>query len=234
MTTSIRASGLAVVVVSGGLDSVTLSYLLASEHWRLHLLAFDYGQRHVRELESARKTAHRLDARFDLVDLRSLGSLLKGSALTDDVPVPDGHYAAESMRVTVVPNRNAVFLAAATAVAVAEGAELVAIGIHAGDHAIYPDCRPAFTERFEEAMRLGNEGFIDPAWRVHTPFANLNKGDIVRLGAELEVPFAETWSCYKGGLRHCGTCGTCVERREAFAIAGVADPTEYAEVESVA
>src|SRR5439155_22976036 len=99
------------------------------------------------------------------------GPLLNASALTDDLPVPDGHYAAESMRVTVVSNRNAVFLATATAVAVAEGAELVAIGIHAGDHAIYPDCRPAFAERFQEAMRLGNEGFISREWKVYIPFA---------------------------------------------------------------
>jgi 7-cyano-7-deazaguanine synthase len=234
VTASVGSRGLAVVVVSGGLDSVTLSHLLASENWRLHLLAFDYGQRHVTELGSAHRTARRLNARFDLIDLRSLGSLLKGSALTDDIAVPDGHYEAETMKVTIVPNRNAVFLAAATAVAAAEGAQLVAIGIHAGDHAIYPDCRPAFAARFHEAMKLGNEGSLHPGWRVYTPFAHLHKADIVRLGAGLGVPFAETWSCYKGGVRHCGTCGTCVERQEAFDLAGIADPTEYEEVESVA
>lgn len=218
---------LAVVVVSGGMDSVTLAHVLANEGWRLHILAFDYGQRHSKELSSARACAERLSASFDIVDLRALGPLLKGSALTDDIPVPDGHYEAETMRVTVVPNRNAIFLAVATAVAVARDATAVAIGIHAGDHAIYPDCRPAFTTRFADAMLFANEGFIAHAWQLLTPFAEIDKAEIVRRGAQLGVPFAETWSCYKGGQVHCGTCGTCVERREAFELAKVADPTMY-------
>lgn len=217
----------AIAIVSGGLDSTTLAYLLRSEGHDLHLLSFDYGQRHKKELHFARLTANRLDAEWDLVDFRAISALLKGSALTDDIPVPDGHYAEESMKVTVVPNRNAMMLAVAYAVAVAEGAQMVATGVHAGDHFIYPDCRPAFINAFDAMQRVATEGFSDPNLCLHAPFVHIGKHDIVRIGAGLSVPYADTWSCYKGQEKHCGTCGTCVERKEAFELAGVADPTEY-------
>jgi 7-cyano-7-deazaguanine synthase len=217
-----------VALVSGGLDSVTLAHLLHHRgHAPLHLVSVDYGQRHVRELDEARACAGRLGARWDCIDLRSLGRLLGGSALTDeDVAVPDGHYADETMRITVVPNRNAVMLAAAHAVAVAEGASMVAAAFHAGDHPIYPDCRPEFVDAYRRMQTLATEGFAPPGMLV-TPFLHLDKTAIVREGARLRVPFERTWSCYRGGERHCGRCGTCVERREAFALAGVADPTGY-------
>lgn len=219
----------AVAVVSGGLDSAVLAHHLRSEGWDLRLLSFDYGQRHVREVEHARRLAAALDAAHDVVDLRSAGALLSGSALTDDaVDVPDGHYTDESMKATVVANRNAIFVQVAVGVAVAEGAAAVAVGIHAGDHPIYPDCRPAFVEAAERLALVANEGFVADGFRVLAPFLRWSKADIVRRGADLDVPFADTWSCYRGADRHCGTCGTCVERREAFADAGVADPTEYA------
>ena len=134
----------AIAIVSGGLDSVTLAYLLHAEGYELHLLSFDYGQRHKKELAFAELCAKRLRADFDVVDLSSITRFLKGSALTDAIPVPDGHYAAPNMAITVVPNRNAMMLSVAYAVAVAEQAPVVAIGVHAGDHFIYPDCRPAF------------------------------------------------------------------------------------------
>ena len=217
----------AVAVVSGGLDSVTLAHLLNSEGHDLHLISFNYGQRHIKEIEFARRCAERLDAAFDIIDLSSLGRLLKGSALTDDIAVPHGHYAAPSMAITIVPNRNAIMLTVAYGVAVAEDAEIVAAGMHAGDHPVYPDCRPAFIESFAAMQRIAVEGCGHPQLRLHTPFVNFNKTDIVALGARLKVPFEETWSCYEGGELHCGRCGTCVERREAFELAGVADPTDY-------
>lgn len=217
----------AVAIVSGGLDSVTLAHLLAAEGYELHLLAIDYGQRHRKELAFAVKCAHRLGARFDQVDLSSVGRLLGGSALTDAIAVPDGHYAESSMKITVVPNRNAIMLSIAYGVAVARKAEAVAIGVHAGDHFIYPDCRPAFIGTFEAMQDRAVEGFGHPNLHIEAPFLNLTKADIVRVGHQLGVPFAETWSCYKGGDAHCGTCGTCVERREAFSLAGVDDPTTY-------
>jgi 7-cyano-7-deazaguanine synthase len=217
----------AVGIISGGMDSVTLAHVLASEGHTLHLLSFNYGQRHKKELEFARQCAHRLGATHDVIDLSGAGVCLKGSALTDDIAVPDGHYAEETMKVTVVPNRNAIMLAIAYGVAVAEQAEIVAIGVHAGDHFIYPDCRPTFIDAFDVMQRIAVESFGHPQLRLYAPFVHIGKHDICAIGARLGVPYAETWSCYKGGALHCGTCGTCVERREAFALAGVPDPTEY-------
>jgi 7-cyano-7-deazaguanine synthase len=217
----------AIVIVSGGLDSVTLAYLLHTEGYHLHLLAFDYGQRHKKELTFAALCAQRLEAAFDIIDVSHLGTYLKGSALTDDIAVPDGHYAAPTMAITVVPNRNAIMLALAYGIAVAEQAELVAIGAHGGDHFVYPDCRPAFIAAFDAMERRAVEGFGHPALRLEAPFLHMGKHQIVSLGRTLQVPFQDTWSCYKGGERHCGTCGTCVERREAFQLADVPDPTAY-------
>ncbi len=217
----------AIAVVSGGLDSVTLAYLLHSEGFDLHILSYDYGQRHSKELDFARRCAQRLDAQHDIVNLSSVGALLKGSALTDDIDVPEGHYAAPNMAITVVPNRNAIMLAVAYGAAVSDGAEVVAVGFHGGDHFIYPDCRPEFVETFDAMERRAVAGFGHPDLRLYAPFITIGKHDIVTLGAKLNVPFQDTWSCYKGAERHCGKCGTCYERKEAFALAGVADPTEY-------
>jgi 7-cyano-7-deazaguanine synthase len=207
---------------------VTLVHLLREEGYDLHLLAFNYGQRHAKELQFARQCSDRIGAAFDVVDLSVLGHFLKGSALTDDIPVPYGHYAAPSMAVTVVPNRNAIMLAVAYGVAVAENAAIVATGVHAGDHPIYPDCRPEFIHAFDAMERLAVAGCGNPELRLHAPFVDFKKQDIVALGARLGVPFAQTWSCYEGGELHCGRCGTCVERKEAFQLAGVPDPTAYA------
>lgn len=216
----------AVAVVSGGLDSTVLLYLLRSEGWALRGLSFDYGQRHVRELDVARAIAADLGVTHDVVDLRSVGALLTGSALTDrSVEVPAGHYTDDSMKATIVSNRNAIFASVAIGVAVSEGADAIALGVHAGDHTVYPDCRPEFIAATEHQARIANDR---PDLRVLAPFVDKSKADIVRCGAELGVPMARTWSCYEGGDLHCGTCGTCVERREAFDLAGVSDPTSYA------
>ena len=218
-----------VVVVSGGMDSVTLAHHVQAHRYEPHLFSVDYGQRHVKELEMARHCAVRLGAQHTVVELPALSRLAAGSALTsDEVDVPLGHYAAPTMKATVVANRNMVFLSLAASLAVTLGAEAVATGVHAGDHAIYPDCRPEFIEAMTRALRLATEGFAVPGFRVHAPFVSMTKADIVATGARLQVPFEQTWSCYKGGELHCGQCGTCVERKEAFALAGVADPTAYA------
>ena len=214
-----------IVVCSGGLDSVVLAHKVAAEKTLTRLVSFDYGQRHKKELDHARRCAARLRVPHDVVDIAAVGHLLTGSALTSGEAVPDGHYAEESMRVTVVPNRNAIMLAIAFGVAAAEQADAVAAAVHGGDHFIYPDCRPDFIEAFEKMQLHALDGLARIA--LYTPFLRLGKGDIVRAGARLGVPFAETWSCYKGGAAHCGRCGTCVERREAFHRAGIDDPTPY-------
>lgn len=219
----------AIAIVSGGLDSVTLAHTLKAEGYDLHLLSFDYGQRHAKELDFAQRCAETLGAQWSLVDLSTVTPLMAGSALTDTVPVPHGHYAAENMRVTVVPNRNAVMLAIAYAAAVSEQADIVATGVHSGDHFIYPDCRPEFVQAFDAMERLATRGYAAPGLRLYAPFVAMTKADIVRRGAVLGVDYSATWSCYKGGAVHCGTCGTCVERKEAFALAGVSDPTIYQE-----
>ena len=219
----------AIAIVSGGLDSVTLAYLLRSQGYDLHLLSFDYGQKHRKELEFARQCAKDLGADFDVVDLSGFSHLIGGSALTDaNIAVPHGHYAAPNMAITVVPNRNAIFLTLAYGVAVAEKANRVAIGVHGGDHFVYPDCRPDFLIQFEKMQFLAVGGFGAPDLELEAPFCALDKTGIVREGARLGVPFEKTWSCYEGGDLHCGQCGTCVERIEAFAQAGVPDPTIYA------
>ncbi len=224
----------AVAIVSGGMDSVTLAYLMASEGYDLNILAFDYGQRHKKELGYAEHCAKRLEASFEVVDLSGVGRLLSGSALTDDIDVPHGHYAEKTMAVTVVPNRNAIMLSVAYGAAVARGAEVVAAAVHAGDHYVYPDCRPVFIEAFDRMERFAVEGFGDEKLHLHAPFVHKTKAEIVEVGTELGVPYEETWSCYEGGEVHCGLCGTCTERKEAFELAGVPDPTAYQDRQAAA
>lgn len=225
-----------IVICSGGLDSVTLAYKAAKESTLIGLISFDYGQRHKRELGYAAIAAKALGVPHHILDISHVGKMLSGSALTDNLDVPDGHYAEENMKVTVVPNRNAIMLAIAYGVASAQGADRVAAAVHGGDHFIYPDCRPGFIRAFETMQNHALEGYSNIS--LFTPFLEKTKADIVAEGARLGVDFANTWSCYKGGEIHCGRCGTCVERREAFDIAGVADPTAYADpdywVETVA
>ncbi|MFF0147004.1 7-cyano-7-deazaguanine synthase [Amycolatopsis sulphurea] len=218
----------AIVIASGGLDSTVLAYWLAARGAKLTLLSFDYGQRHRVELEHAADIASLLGCPQKTIELATLGRLLAGSALTDTVvPVPDGHYTDESMRATIVPNRNAIILDIAVAVAIVSKADVVAFGAHAGDHAIYPDCRPEFVERFTRTVRAANEGLLASDFEVLAPFLAHSKTDIVRIGAALGVPFERTWSCYRGQAMHCGTCGTCIERKEAFESNGLPDPTTY-------
>ncbi len=216
-----------IVICSGGLDSVSLAHKVAAENELIGLVSFDYGQRHRKEVEFAEAAASRLSVPFDLIDIRQVGQFLSGSALTDDVSVPDGHYAEETMKVTVVPNRNAIMLTIAFGVAAAKQADAVAAAVHGGDHFIYPDCRPAFVDAFQAMQDKALDGYADV--KLYTPFVHIPKSAIVTEGARHNTPFVETLSCYKGGAVHCGRCGTCVERREAFALAGIDDPTDYAD-----
>lgn len=214
-----------VVVFSGGLDSTVLLSKLLAEGRECLALTLEYGQRHAREIASAQAVCALLGVRHQVADLRALAPLWGGNSLTDPaVPVPDGHYTEERMKVTVVPGRNLVFLAVGAAWAMAERADSLAYGAHGGDHTIYPDCRPEFTDALAPAIALADWNAV----RLEHPFAGMTKTDIVRLGAALGAPMRLSWSCYKGGARHCGLCATCVERKEAFANAGVPDPTDYA------
>ncbi|WP_114593934.1 7-cyano-7-deazaguanine synthase QueC [Euzebya pacifica] len=216
----------AVTVLSGGMDSTVLAHLSKGLNEKVDLVSVDYGQRHRTELEFAARTADKLGCRHDVVSL-PIGEALS-SALTDtDVDVPHGHYAEDNMAVTVVPNRNAILISVAYGIAVARGATTVQVGVHAGDHFVYPDCRPAFVDQLGVALKTGNEGFGQV--ELVAPFVHQSKTDICRLGDVLGVDWTDTWSCYEGGAVHCGRCGTCVERREAFRDAGVEDPTEYAD-----
>jgi 7-cyano-7-deazaguanine synthase len=216
-----------IVLLSGGMDSAALLGHLLSLGYRVDCLAVDYGQRHHRELRAARAVAGHYGARFDVADLSGISRLLTGSALTDqNVPVPHGHYADTSMRATVVPNRNAILIMLAAGVAAARGAQYVATAVHAGDHPIYPDCRPEFITAADQATRAGTAGYGDV--HVIAPFVQSTKAEIAATGARLGVPLHLTWSCYTGGAAHCGQCGTCTERAEAFEVAGLTDPTTYA------
>jgi len=213
----------AVAIVSGGMDSVTLVYYLKSLGMDLHLLCFNYGQRHVKELQYAKLCAQTLNIEYDIVGMGQLGVLLKGSALTDNIDVPEGHYENENMKTTVVPNRNAIMLSIAYGVAVAEKANFVATGVHSGDHTIYPDCRSEFIDAFNLASQIATDTKIE----ILAPFVHFTKIEIIKLGTNLGVNYSDTWSCYKGLVHHCGKCGTCVERKEAFMLAKIEDPTIY-------
>jgi 7-cyano-7-deazaguanine synthase len=218
-----------IVVCSGGLDSVSLAHRIADLEELVGLISFDYGQRHRKELDYAALCAKRLGVFHQIIDMTAVGAQLTGSALTDDIAVPDGHYAEETMRVTVVPNRNAIMLAIAFGVAAARKADAVAIAVHGGDHFIYPDCRPGFIDAFQLMQNHALDGYASV--KLLAPYVNGSKADIVTDGAQHGTPFSATWSCYKGGAKHCGRCGTCVERREAFHHAGIQDPTEYEDAE---
>ncbi|MGB0409917.1 MAG: 7-cyano-7-deazaguanine synthase QueC [Opitutales bacterium] len=212
-------------IYSGGLDSTVLLYHLREAGHALHALSVNYGQRHSCELDCAAELCRRLAIPHRVADLTGIRSLLAGSSLTSpEIEVAEGHYTEESMKTTVVPNRNMILLALATGHALSIGAEQVAYAAHSGDHAIYPDCRNEFADAMAEAMALCDWKQV----QLSRPFVDWSKADIAQRGAELGVPFELTWSCYKGGALHCGRCGTCIERREAFDLAGVKDPTRYA------
>lgn len=214
-----------VVLCSGGMDSVTALHWAAREHALLAAVSFDYGAKHNhREIPFAREHAAKLGVRHEVVALPFVNQLFASDLLSSGGEIPEGHYEAANMKQTVVPFRNAVMLSIATGLAESIGAEGLVIAAHGGDHAIYPDCREDFMRAMSDTMRLGTYAQV----QLLRPFIAMTKGEIAAAGARLGIDFARTWSCYKGGEIHCGKCGTCVERREAFAIAGLDDPTTYA------
>ncbi len=213
-----------VVLCSGGMDSVTALYWARREHRVAVAVSLDYGAKHNhREIPFAIDHARRVGARHETIALEFVNRLFASDLLQSGGEIPEGHYEAETMKQTVVPFRNAIMLSIACGLAESVGAEGLVIAAHGGDHAIYPDCREDFMRAMGDAMRLGTYAGV----QLLRPFIALNKGQIAAEGARLGVDFAQTWSCYKGGPVHCGKCGTCVERREAFLQAGIEDPTSY-------
>lgn len=213
-----------VVLLSGGMDSTTLAYYMKNLGREVYPITFFYGQKHQKELEMAYKTCEKLGLTYKLKDI-DIDELAPSALTRKDIEVPEGHYEAESMKLTVVPNRNMVFLSLATAYAIGIGATEVAYAAHSGDHAIYADCRPVFVEAMREAILLCDDVGI----YFRTPFIYLDKKDILEIGQTLGVDYSLTWSCYRGGELACGLCGTCVERLEAFSKLGIEDPIKYKE-----
>lgn len=210
------------IIVSGGMDSITLLY---DRKDRIALaLSFDYGSNHnSREIPYAQLHCQRLGIRHIVIPLDFMHQYFTSSLLEGAEAIPDGHYADENMKSTVVPFRNGIMLSVAIGIAESNGLKKVLIANHGGDHAIYPDCRPDFISAINKAAMSGTYLNVE----VDAPYTNISKTDIARRGAALGIDYSETWSCYKGGAVHCGTCGTCVERKEALHDAGIDDKTEY-------
>ena len=212
------------IIVSGGMDSITLLYDKKDE---IALgISFDYGSNHnAREIPFAKMHCERLGIKHIVINLGFMHQYFKSSLLEGADAIPEGNYAEENMKSTVVPFRNGIMLSIAIGIAESNNLKKVFIANHGGDHTIYPDCRPEFIKAIDEAATAGTYVKV----RIEAPYTNITKTDIARRGAELGINYAETWSCYKGGEKHCGKCGTCVERKEALELAGITDPTEYEE-----
>jgi len=213
-----------VVLCSGGMDSVTALHWARAHHTVAAAVSFHYGAKHNDcEIPFAAEHARALGVRHEVISLPFVDQLFASDLLKSGGEIPEGHYADETMKKTVVPFRNAILLSIACGFAESVGASGLVIAAHGGDHAIYPDCREDFMRAMGDAMRLGTYAQV----QLLRPFIALTKGQIAAESARLGVDLGRTWSCYKGGARHCGRCGTCVERREAFAEAGLPDPTVY-------
>lgn len=213
-----------VVIFSGGLDSTTLLYHLKDAGHELAALAVNYGQRHSRELNCARDICQTIGVELTTLELSGLAQVFGRNSLSDSsVEIPKGNYQQDSMQQTTVPNRNMILLSIATGWAISNDYQTVAFGAHSGEYTPYPDCRPEFAEAMNIAAQLCD-------WKplhIVAPFVDWTKSDIVRRGADLGVPFESTWSCYVGGQKHCGRCGTCLDRKLAFKGSGSDDPTIY-------
>ena len=210
------------MVLSGGVDSVTMLH----EYADTIALAvnFLYGSNHnEREAACARLHCQQLGIELVEINLAFMGEYFHSSLLDGAEAIPDGHYADENMRSTVVPFRNGIMLSVAAGLAESSGLTEIYIANHSGDHSIYPDCRPEFIDAMAEAVRTGTYEDV----KLMAPYTYLDKAEIVRHGARLGIDYSTTYSCYKGGATHCGTCGTCVERREAMKAPGVNDTTVY-------
>jgi 7-cyano-7-deazaguanine synthase len=213
-----------IVVLSGGMDSVAALYWAKKNHEVVKTISFNYGSKHNdQEYKYAKTQSDLLGVENIRVDLLEIGKYLKSDLLKSGGDIPEGHYADPSMKKTVVPFRNGIMLAIAAGIAESNKAQAIILGNHFGDHAIYPDCRAEFVNPMAEAIKKGTYLGIE----LLTPFTFMGKHDIAKLGSELGVDFSKTYSCYNGREKHCGKCGTCFERKEAFELAGLIDPTEY-------
>jgi len=213
----------AVVILSGGMDSTTLLYEAEKKYNKVYALSFNYNQKHKKELEQAIKSCKKLNIEHKIMDLSVLNELAPSSLTRDDWEVPEGHYADDNMKETVVPNRNMVMLSLATSYAIGLGANKLLYGAHSGDHDIYPDCRLEFVEQLKRTIDLCDWNPV----KLEAPYLEIDKGDIVIIGKELGVDYGLTWTCYKGKELACGKCGSCVERLEAFEKANIKDPVLY-------
>ena len=210
------------IILSGGMDSVTLLYDKKDEI--AVAVTFDYGSNHnKREEEFAKYHCNELGIEHIIIPLTFIHDYFKSSLLEGASAIPDGHYEDETMKSTVVPFRNGIMLSVACGLAESRELEKVLIANHFGDHAIYPDCRKGFIDAMSEAMKCGTYKGIT----IDAPYTTITKTDIAKIGKSLGIDYSKTYSCYKGGEKHCGKCGTCVERKEALAGAGIEDHTEY-------
>ncbi|MBA6233769.1 MULTISPECIES: 7-cyano-7-deazaguanine synthase QueC [unclassified Colwellia] len=212
-----------VVIYSGGMDSFTVLNRALHDGKEVFALTFDYGQRHVKEIEYASTVCQSLNVNHKVIDISSINQLLAGSSLTDDIDIPQGHYEAESMKSTVVPNRNMILLSLAVGYAVSVGASQVYYGAHSGDHAIYPDCRPEFVMKMNEVCKIANYESVE----IFSPYLTVTKSDILTDGLKMGLKYDNTWTCYNGREKACGQCGACQERLEAFSDNNMTDPLNY-------
>ena len=214
----------ALVILSGGLDSTTALYWAIKEYDEVETLTFNYGSKHNDiENEYAKKTCEKLGIKNTVIKIGFINDYFKSDLLKSGGEVPEGDYSQENIKNTVVPFRNGIMLSIGAGFAESNDCDVIILGNHSGDHAIYPDCRPEFIENIEKAIYFGTDKHI----KVVSPFCLKSKGDIVKIGNELGVDFSLTYSCYKGKEKHCGKCGTCRERKKSFELVGVKDPTEY-------
>jgi len=212
-----------VVIYSGGMDSFTVLHNAIRAGHQVYALSFNYGQRHVKELICAQNVCQELGIHHKIVDISAINQLIGGSSLTDDIEVPEGHYAADNMKSTVVPNRNMILLSLAVGYAVSLDAQAVYYGAHSGDHFIYPDCRPEFVQKMHDVCQIANYEPVD----IISPYLHQTKIEILKDGLAMGLDYSKTWTCYNGREKACGKCGSCQERLEAFALNQVTDPLPY-------
>lgn len=213
----------AVVIFSGGMDSFTVLNKAIIDGIEVYALSFNYGQRHKKELDYAARACKNLGVHHKIVDISAINQLIGGSSLTSDIDIPEGHYEQETMKSTVVPNRNMILLSMAIGYAVSIEATKVYYGAHSGDHAIYPDCRPEFVVKMNDVSAIANYEPVE----IVCPYLMVSKTAILTDGLKMGLDYGQTWTCYNGREKACGKCGACQERLEAFSLNNSQDPLEY-------
>ena len=212
-----------VVIYSGGMDSFTVLNRALKDGKHVYALTFDYGQQHVKEIDYAANVCEELNVEHKIIDISAINQLLAGSSLTDNINIPEGHYEEDSMKSTVVPNRNMILLSLAVGYAVSMEASQVYYGAHSGDHAIYPDCRPEFVLKMNDVCQIANYQPVE----IFSPYLTQTKIDILTDGLAMGLDYGKSWTCYNGREKACGKCGSCVERLEAFSSNDAVDPLSY-------